>query len=156
MIDTFCGQPEPEYEYVVKGRYGEALARIRELEAELTELKAEWEAVKYAAHMPGDYEFGLPTWINTRLYHAYIGAYFSDEVREMIESGRLRFPNSRVEKDRERLKEALARYGHHDPECNREVRENEGKCDCPCGYYAATTAKGRLGEVITHVTEEES
>lgn len=28
----------------------------------------EMEAIQYAAHMPSDYQYGLPSWINQRLY----------------------------------------------------------------------------------------
>lgn len=31
-------------------------------------LRTEREAIEYAAHMPADYEYGLPSWINQKLY----------------------------------------------------------------------------------------
>lgn len=36
------------------------------------ELIAELEAVQYAAHMPADYAYGLPSWINQHLYADHI------------------------------------------------------------------------------------
>jgi hypothetical protein len=45
---------------------------ILELRAENEQLRGDLDAVKYAAHMPEDYTFGLPSWINQRLYVAYL------------------------------------------------------------------------------------
>lgn len=59
----------------------------------------ELEAIKFAAHMPPDYEHGLPSWINQRLYAAYIGLHFSPEVMAQIESGALRFEDSPAERE---------------------------------------------------------
>ena len=42
--------------------------------------------------------FGLPSWINQRLYACYIGAEISAKLVELIESGKLTFPNSPAEK----------------------------------------------------------
>ena len=35
---------------------------------ERNELRAELDAIRHAAHMPDDYEHGLPSWINQHLY----------------------------------------------------------------------------------------
>jgi hypothetical protein len=43
-----------------------------ELLAKLEEVERELDAVTFAAHMPEDYEYGLPSWICQRLYWAYI------------------------------------------------------------------------------------
>lgn len=40
----------------------------REMCDELKEARAEMDAIRYAAHMPKDYEHGLPSWINQHLY----------------------------------------------------------------------------------------
>jgi len=40
----------------------------KEMYDELKEAKAEMDAIRYAAHMPGDYEHGLASWINQHLY----------------------------------------------------------------------------------------
>ncbi len=68
--------------------------------AELTELSQralrEAEAVRAAAHVPEDWPYGLASWINQRLYAAYIGEYFSAEVMEQIRIGLLIFPESPV------------------------------------------------------------
>ena len=57
-------------------------------------LQDELAAVRFAAHMPDDYEYGLPSWINQYLYAAYIGASFSEIVLEKIRQGRLTFPEA--------------------------------------------------------------
>lgn len=82
-----------------------ALGRIAQLEREIDgrdarieEANSELAAIVFAAHMPIDYECGLPSWINQHLYAAYIGARQSPEFLAMIEDGRLTFPNSRTEK----------------------------------------------------------
>src|SRR5262245_53216025 len=41
-------------------------------EARAEEAEKEVADIKYAAHMPEDYEYGLPSWICQRLYAAYI------------------------------------------------------------------------------------
>lgn len=66
------------------------------------------DSVVYAAHMPADYQFGLPSWINQRLYASYIGLHFSDEVMEQIKTGRLSFPESRDARERDALRLSLA------------------------------------------------
>ena len=40
---------------------------------QLDALRYEMGAIEHAAHMPVDYAYGLPTWINMVLYAAYIG-----------------------------------------------------------------------------------
>jgi hypothetical protein len=40
----------------------------RDLAKQLAEAQAELDAVRYAAHMPDDYAYGLPSWINQELY----------------------------------------------------------------------------------------
>ena len=57
-------------------------------------LQAELNAVRYAAHMPADYQFGLASWINQKLYAAWIGAEWNPEVLEEIRKGHIIFPNS--------------------------------------------------------------
>ena len=42
------------------------------------ELRAEMDAICYAAHMPDDYEFGLPSWINQHLYGELIALRDAD------------------------------------------------------------------------------
>lgn len=44
----------------------------------LQELRAEMDAIRYAAHMPDDYEFGLPSWINQHLYGELIALRDAD------------------------------------------------------------------------------
>lgn len=88
--------------------YGKALA-------ERDELKTELDAIKYAAHMPGDYSYNLATYINTVLYACYIGAKISPDVQRMVENGSLVFPDAPIwkraeaaDKERDELKAALA------------------------------------------------
>lgn len=57
-------------------------------------LQDELAAVRFAAHMPDDYEYGLPSWINQHLYAAYIGASIPEIVLEKIRQGRLTFPEA--------------------------------------------------------------
>ncbi|MBK9497245.1 MAG: hypothetical protein IPO08_22555 [Xanthomonadales bacterium] len=68
--------------------------RARQLEQQQAEMVNELEAIKHAAHMPEGYEHGLASWINQHLYAAYVGASFSPEVMQLIESGALFFPDS--------------------------------------------------------------
>lgn len=49
-----------------------ALAEIAALESRLAEATNQIAALTYAAHMPPDYPYGLPSWINQRLYRMYI------------------------------------------------------------------------------------
>lgn len=72
-------------------------------------LRQELATIEYAAHMPPDYEFGLPSWINQVLYHNYIGLRISPEITKMIEDGSLTFPNSPAEKELARLREESSR-----------------------------------------------
>ena len=72
-----------------------------EARAERDGLKKELDAVRFAAHMPEDYQYGLASWINQRLYAAWIGAMFSPDVMKKIEDGTLTFPNAPVYKERD-------------------------------------------------------
>jgi hypothetical protein len=45
-----------------------AEAEAAALREKLAECERELEAIRHAAHMPADYEFGLPTYINMELY----------------------------------------------------------------------------------------
>ena len=42
--------------------------QLAERDARIAELEAEMHAIRFAAHMPNDYEHGLPSWINQHLY----------------------------------------------------------------------------------------
>lgn len=83
------------------------------IDAALAERDAEIDAIKFAAHMPDDYQHGLPSWINQRLYAAYIGLHFSPEVMEQINSGALTFPESPAERRALRLARALVYFHRH-------------------------------------------
>jgi hypothetical protein len=72
------------------------LKTISKYETELTTLKEQLDAIKSAAHMPDDYEFGLPSWINQYLYASWIGLIFNPKVIERIESGKITFRNAPV------------------------------------------------------------
>lgn len=48
------------------------LAEFDEVRAHLAEAEKEIDALTFAAHMPPDYQYGLPSWICQRLYRAYI------------------------------------------------------------------------------------
>ena len=72
------------------------LARAERAEAEAEALRARLDAAQEAAHMPDDWPHGLPSWINQRLYAAYIGAAFSPQVLEQIRTGRLTFPEAPI------------------------------------------------------------
>lgn len=48
------------------------VARLQGIISASEERSKDWAAVEYAAHMPDDYKFGLPSWINQHLYIAYI------------------------------------------------------------------------------------
>ena len=82
--------------------------KIARLQAQVAELNAETNNIKYAAHMPDDYQYSLPTWINCNLYACYIGAAISPYLQELIESGKLRFPDSPAEKENIRLQAQVA------------------------------------------------
>jgi hypothetical protein len=84
-----------------------AQMRIIQLTQDGKEKDEEIAAIKYAAHMPDDYAFGLPSWIYQRLYAAWIGAIFSPEVIQQIETGHLVFPDSPTSKENGRLKSEL-------------------------------------------------
>jgi hypothetical protein len=58
----------------------------------------ELAAVRHAAHMPDDYEFGLPSYVNQVLYMNFIGAKISEHIYQDVISGRLTFPESPAEK----------------------------------------------------------
>ncbi|HLF28242.1 MAG TPA: hypothetical protein VJG32_18075 [Anaerolineae bacterium] len=50
----------------------EFYAELHHKDERIAELERELNNVRYAAHMPADYEYGLPSWINQRLYAAYL------------------------------------------------------------------------------------
>jgi hypothetical protein len=79
-----------------------------ELRTKLIEAQNTIACLEYAAQMPDEYEFGLPSWIYQRLYASYIGAYFSQEVLEGIKFGRLSFPESPAEVERVKLRAELS------------------------------------------------
>lgn len=62
------------------------------------DMQDDLDSIRYAAHMPKDYEYGLASWINQTLYACYIGASISPHITELIESGKLTFPNSPIER----------------------------------------------------------
>lgn len=66
------------------------------LRGQVAVLEGELAAVRFAAHMPDGYEFGLPSWIAQHLYAAYIGASFPEIVLEKIRQGRLTFPEAPI------------------------------------------------------------
>ena len=70
----------------------------------LRKKQAELDAVRYAAHMPDDYKFGLASWVNQTLYACYIGAAISPHVSRMIEAGQLVFPNAPAWKELDALR----------------------------------------------------
>ena len=80
--------------------------------------EAELAAVRDAAHVPDDWAYGLPSWINQRLYAAYIGAAFSPDVMERIRAGRLTFPEAPIYAERDALRAEwdAARAGWLDPD----------------------------------------
>jgi hypothetical protein len=49
-------------------------AQSRQWESVAQQQKEEIATLAHAAHMPADYAYGLPSWINQVLYAAYIGA----------------------------------------------------------------------------------
>jgi len=65
--------------------------QLAELRAELILARLTFDSIRHAAHMPDDYKFGLPSWINQTLYACYIGAAISPHVAELVESGKLVF-----------------------------------------------------------------
>ena len=67
-----------------------------ECQREAAALRADLDAVRDAAHVPDDWPHGLPSWVNQRLYAAYIGAAFSPQVLEQIRTGRLTFPEAPI------------------------------------------------------------
>jgi len=48
------------------------------LESQLQEAQAEMGAIRFAAHMPAEYQFGLPSWINQQLYGRLIALLDKD------------------------------------------------------------------------------
>jgi hypothetical protein len=69
-------------------------AQLATAQKRVAELEAKCASIEHAAHMPADYPHGLPTWINMELYASYIGAKVSPHITELIETGRLTFPNA--------------------------------------------------------------
>jgi hypothetical protein len=78
------------------------------LEAENARLREEMDTIKVAAHMPDDYKYGLPSWVNQVLYENYIGAFMSPHITEQIESGHLIFPKAPVYEENARLRDELS------------------------------------------------
>jgi len=91
-------------------------AQLDAANARVATLTDEIDTLKSAAHMPEDYEFGLPSWINQKLYSAYIGLHFNPEVLEQIRKGQLRFPDSPDARRRAELEEENRRLRLNDPE----------------------------------------
>ena len=69
---------------------------LSEMRARAECAEAELAAVRDAAHVQDDWAYGLPSWVNQRLYAAYIGAAFSPQVLEQIRTGRLAFPEAPI------------------------------------------------------------
>ena len=82
-------------------------ARAERAEAEAEALRAQLDTAQEAAHMPDDWPHGLPSWVNQRLYAAYIGAAFSPDVMEQIRAGRLTFPEAPIYAERDELRADL-------------------------------------------------
>ena len=71
--------------------------------------ESELAAVRYAAHMPEDYGFGLASWINQTLYASYVGARLSPHILQMVNDGTLEFSHAPVLKRAEAARDrALA------------------------------------------------
>ena len=92
---------------------------LSEMRARAECAEAELAAVRDAAHVPDDWPHGLPSWVNQRLYAAYIGAAFSPQVLEQIRTGRLAFPEAPIYAEAAALRAELA----------AAVREVEGIFD---------------------------
>ena len=78
-----------------------------ECQREAAALRAQLDAAQEAAHMPDDWPHGLPSWVNQRLYAAYIGAAFSPQVLEQIRTGRLTFPDAPIYAEAAQLRAEL-------------------------------------------------
>jgi hypothetical protein len=89
-------------------RFKIAMDYVNELEAENARLREEMDTIKVAAHMPDDYKYGLPSWVNQVLYANYIGAFISPHITEQIESGHLIFPKAPVYEENARLRDELS------------------------------------------------
>lgn len=53
---------------------------------EIDALKLELSSIEYAAHMPDDYAYGMPSWINQVLWASYIGADLSPHIKAEIDA----------------------------------------------------------------------
>lgn len=78
------------------------------LKRQIHELEDELKAIRFAAHMPDDYKFGLPSWINQKLYASWVGMDFSPDVLSQIAEGKLTFADAPVWKERDELRARLA------------------------------------------------
>lgn len=99
----------------------------------LRDAEKEMDAIKFAAHLPADYQYGLASWINQVLYACYVGARISPHIATAIEDGTLTFPNAPVWQDQERLatllREARAAISAHVDACNDQMCAGESVPD---------------------------
>jgi hypothetical protein len=76
ILDESLGVIAEHGDNVEVGGTDEVAAEIAQMidagKAEIVRLKQEVSDLEYAAHMPEDYRYGLPSWICQRLYAAYI------------------------------------------------------------------------------------
>lgn len=70
----------------------------------------ELDAIHFAAHMPDEYQHGLPSWVNQHLYAIYIGAKISPHIQAQIENGTLSFPDAPIWKELARLRDIIREY----------------------------------------------
>jgi hypothetical protein len=110
-----------------RARATAAEARAEAAEKQLAEAKEEIATLAFAAHMPADYPYGLPSWICQRLYAAYIA-----QASNKKEWNALMRALDAKERAEARLTEAEKKFKDErehsewlQEECNKAVDEKE-------------------------------
>lgn len=122
-------------------------AKVPELVASLIQAQAaaesELAAIQFAAHMPDDYEHGLPSWINQRLYACWIGMSLSPAVVKLMEAENSRLQSQLAGTFSVRVREDALRH-----DCYRIFVHFSGR-DLP----TPTTLADAKAEAITWARE---
>jgi len=109
----------------------------------INDLEQALATITYAAHMPEDYQYDLPSWINQNLYACWVGAKVSANLMMLIESGRLTFPNSPAGKRIAELEAELAQMREaEEATCVWKQDKDDGSWDSTCGLKWDFTDEG--------------
>ncbi len=88
-----------------------------DLRRQLSEAQGEMEAIRYAAHMPPDYEYGLPSWINQKLYCRLLEVTDKDgNPIHYLED------KAKIQKLEKELAEAQAQANDLEQQCQQHVK----------------------------------